>query len=316
MLGWITAAESNDVPTMSRLVAAGGVEINDSPPGRNTATALHYAARDGASDAVEWLLGKGASQAAVSQTGEPPLHWAVIGGHLTVVERLASHQNASLEAADRDGLTALHLAVINGRGHPRAKLALVRCLLAAGARADGAADNQGDTALHNACLRGSHSIAELLLRRGASPLRANDAGDTPLHTVARYGGAERRRIAALLLRWGADPEARRRRDERGGGGETAAQIADNAPHGVLADGDGIGMAAVHAAHAEAVGLLAARQLLAWGRCTLRDPRGATVDAAALPFDLQELLGLLARRRQSERLPQCALLRRWQDSAEL
>jgi len=75
-------------------------------------------------------------------------------------------------------------------------------------------DWDGDTALHYACREGDIEMVELLLRHGADPDIENNEGETPLAVAIAEGynprlrdkiEPEYRRIARLLIEYGADP---------------------------------------------------------------------------------------------------------------
>lgn len=63
-----------------------------------------------------------------------------------------------------------------------------------------AADNDGNTALHDRVVDGPMEMIEALLRFGADVNRRNSEGRTPLHIAAEAGRVD---AAALLLRKGA-----------------------------------------------------------------------------------------------------------------
>jgi ankyrin repeat protein len=71
-------------------------------------------------------------------------------------------------------------------------------------------------AVHAAAAVCDHDMMELLLRRGADPNARQQADYTPLHTAAGRGDV---RMATLLLAHGAD------RDARGTDGQTPADVA-------------------------------------------------------------------------------------------
>ncbi len=151
-----------------------------------------------------------------------PLIAAASSGSLDDLQRLLD-QGAEVDARDALNRTALMAAAQAGR------TAHVQALLVAGAdgRARGLWDASGGSlsALDAALQAGKLDTARLLeadVLRSFTTLDAADlsaldeAGETPLHWVARYADA---RSAELLLNRGAEPEARscpaRPGDERG-----------------------------------------------------------------------------------------------------
>lgn len=154
--------------------------------------------------------------------GETPLMIAAESGSLTELQRLLS-SGAALDDRDARGHTALTYAARRGRDTH------VEALMRAGAdaRTRGLWDADGGsmTALDAALLDGATHTARLIERdvlQGFLALDAQDlsaideAGDTPLHWVARYADA---RAAQLLVQGGADLETRncpaRPGDDRG-----------------------------------------------------------------------------------------------------
>ena len=124
---------------------------------------------------------------------------AVKAGDRAAVVR-AIEARADVNAAEPDGTTALHWAVI------RDDAEVVRTLLRAGAKA-GARNDYGATPLSEAATLGSTRIIQLLLEAGAEPEAANADGQTALMLVARTGNVE---AARLLLARGAQVNARER----------------------------------------------------------------------------------------------------------
>src|SRR5262245_1516108 len=109
-------------------------------------------------------------------------------------------QGADVNAAQGDGMTALHYAADRG------DVAMVEMLVYAGASV-GAMTRIGQyTPLHVASQAGSVAVVRALLKAGASATaRTSTTGVTPLHLAAAAGSAE---IVNLLLDAGADPNAR------------------------------------------------------------------------------------------------------------
>ena len=104
--------------------------------------------------------------------GWTALHWASWNGHDNIGELLLDN------GADIDALTynetPLILACDKGRHASFTKLLLNR-----GCAVD-ATDDDGDTALHHACWRGSTQCVKELLAHGADTHMKNNDGDTPL----------------------------------------------------------------------------------------------------------------------------------------
>ena len=112
-------------------------------------------------------------------------------------------QSADVNAAQPDGMTALHWAV----WHDDAPTAML--LLEAGADAR-AANRYGVQPLSLACMNGNVEIIEALLDAGADPNATLAGGETALMTAARTG---RLRPVEALLAHGADVNAAERRGQ-------------------------------------------------------------------------------------------------------
>ncbi len=105
--------------------------------------------------------------------------------------RAALEQKADVNAAQADGMTALHWAVYHDDSEA------VKLLLAKGADVK-VTNRYGVTPLSIACTNGSATIVEVLLEAGADPKTTLPGGETPLMTASRTGkpGA----VKALLSR--------------------------------------------------------------------------------------------------------------------
>ena len=125
-------------------------------------------------------------------------------GDLGLVEAMKSHnpalartllqQDVDVNAAQGDGVTALHWA-----SHWN-DIDLTRLLIGAGANVN-AANDLGVTPLSLACVNGSPGMVEVLLTATADPNAATTTGETVLMTCARTGSVQ---AVELLLTSGAD----------------------------------------------------------------------------------------------------------------
>src|SRR5688500_14710583 len=106
-------------------------------------------------------------------------------------------QRADVNAADVDGMTALHWAA-----HWN-DLETVKLLIASGARA-AAANRYGVSPLHEAATVGNAEMVNALLRAGADANATYGDGETPLMIAARTGSAD---AVKLLLESGAQANA-------------------------------------------------------------------------------------------------------------
>ena len=131
----------------------------------------------------------------------------VAEGDLRLVEAMKSHnaalartllqENVDVNAAQGDGVTALHWAA-----HWN-DIDLAQLLIGAGADVN-AANDLGVTPLSLACVNGSASMVEALLKATADPKVATGTGETVLMTCARTGNSQ---AVRLLLASGADVQA-------------------------------------------------------------------------------------------------------------
>jgi ankyrin repeat protein len=127
---------------------------------------------------------------AAASTPESPVADAAMRRDATAVKLLLK-QGADVNAAQGDGMTALHWAAM----HNDAELA--RMLLYAGARKEAATRNGTYTPLHLAARTGGAAVVKALLDAGANAnLATTSGGATPLHLAAAQGNTET--IAALL----------------------------------------------------------------------------------------------------------------------
>jgi uncharacterized protein len=121
--------------------------------------------------------------------------------HALVKELLA--KGADVNAAQVDGMTALHWAVYNDDADTAGLLVRSRANV-------NATNRYGVPPLSVACTNGNATLVRLLLDAGANANASLPGGETVLMTAARVGSLEA--VKALLAR-GANPNALERRDQ-------------------------------------------------------------------------------------------------------
>ncbi len=155
------------------------------------------AAMRGDREAVQQLLRKGGDVNAAQGDGMTALHWAALKGDGPLTEMLI-YAGANIRATTRlGGYTPLHLAA---RAHQREVAA---ALIAAGAHVNAPTTN-GATALMFAAAAGDERVVTTLIENGAD-VNATDAPQklTPLMYAAAYGRTE---AVRTLLKRGARPQ--------------------------------------------------------------------------------------------------------------
>jgi ankyrin repeat protein len=118
---------------------------------------------------------------------------------------------ADVNAAQPDGMTALHWAALNN------DVALAQLLIGAGAGLNAATRVQALTPLALAARQGHSPVVAALLKAGADPNQTNDLGTTALMWAAASGSVD---VVKLLLDAGADVNRRENT-----GGQTALMFA-------------------------------------------------------------------------------------------
>ncbi|KAG8366861.1 hypothetical protein BUALT_Bualt16G0012000 [Buddleja alternifolia] len=140
---------------------------------------LHTFALAGQIKFMDGLLEKGYNIDLVDKDGLTALHLAVIGKREAVISHLL-RKGANPEAKDRDGATPLHYAAQVGAKQT------VKLLMKYKVDVN-VADNEGWTPLHVAMQTRNRDIAKILLVNGADRTRKNMDGNTPLDLSLCYG---------------------------------------------------------------------------------------------------------------------------------
>lgn len=100
---------------------------------------------------------------------------AAVNGDLNTLKECLLTNRELLETTDKEGNTALCLAIINGKEEA------VALLIKEGANLNAADKYEGDTPLHHAIFNNQFSIAKQLIESGADINKKNNESDTPLH---------------------------------------------------------------------------------------------------------------------------------------
>ena len=159
-------------------------------------TPLHYGCLGGHIPIVEYLISKGANIETKDDDGTSLIHFASMGGILSVVQNLIEKLTVDINIKDNYEKTPLHYACENGH------LQNVEYLYSKGADME-ANDYDGRTPLHYAC-QGHLPIVEYLLSKGANIEAKDDQEDTPLHYAIMYGDID---VIKYLLSKGAHKNA-------------------------------------------------------------------------------------------------------------
>ena len=127
-------------------------------------------------DTAMFLIEQGADTEIADNTGHKAIDYATAHGLREVVERLSTGSTA-----DTHGNTPLHQAAFNGQSE------IVRSLLSTFPDMTDATNDDGETPLIIACMKGNLAVAKLLLDAGADANRSQLNGNSPLHFAAWSG---------------------------------------------------------------------------------------------------------------------------------
>ncbi len=164
---------------------------------------IHNAAVAGHTDVIELLSSRGADINAQDDNGNTPLLFALMFRHQETAQYLIG-AGADINISNNDNVSPLHYSAL------REQLELLKIIISRGANLN-QKSRSGRTALSFAAGSNYLEIVEYLLKLGADTEIPEDYGRTPLLWVAREtGNAD---MAALLIRYGANVNARDRGDD-------------------------------------------------------------------------------------------------------
>ena len=185
------AAQEGHLKVVDLLVSK---EADVSAEEKDGATPLWLAAQDGHSSIVSFLLERGAkADTSAKDSGRRPIHQAVQGGHLKVIEMLASKE-VSIDEPAYNSVTALWLASQNGY------ISIVSFLLERGAKVDTSSKDPGRRPIHQAAQGGHLKVIEMLASKEVSIDEPAYNGVTALWLAAQNGHIS---IVSFLLERGA-----------------------------------------------------------------------------------------------------------------
>ena len=142
-------------------------------------TALHFAAQNGNTEIVKYLIENGADIKAQDLVlSRSAIHFAAENGNLDCVKYL-TEKDAELQDKDSYGATAFHYAAMSNN------LEVVKFLVSK--KMDYTAkDVRGWTAMHYAAYGGSIDVVKYLLAKGLNINERNKSGRTPLFFVGKH----------------------------------------------------------------------------------------------------------------------------------
>jgi ankyrin repeat protein len=162
--------------------------------------------RDARPEIVSLLLQHGANANATDRDGRSALSWACqwSTSHHLVPLLITAGAGSTIDSTDENGQTVLHHAAWK---HDPGTHAVVDMLIKAGATLD-VADNSGHSPLWNALSLGCWpTTVSFLLEQGSTPDFRGEGSNTPLMEACRHSTESSIIIIAMLLAYGADPNA-------------------------------------------------------------------------------------------------------------
>lgn len=170
-----TAARSGNKEIIGKLIQYGADQDATDKDGRTPLICLLDNKR---TDAALFLIEQGADTEMADNTGHKAIDYATAHGLREVVACLSAEGTT-----DAHGNTPLHQAVFNGQSET------VRMLLSASDDMLDMANDEGETPLIIACMKGNLHIVDLLIAAGSEVNKALLNGNTPMHFAAWSGNS-------------------------------------------------------------------------------------------------------------------------------
>ena len=190
------ACEKGRLGVVRALILNQHLELNDQDSDGNTPLMLTIKKNHG-KVALTLLTQYGCYPNTKDNDGNSPLHVACMKGNLTIFQALVSHGMA-LES------DMLILAIANSQNE------VVFALLSEYGCDPNTKDNDGNSPLHVACIKGNLDIVKVLISHGADLNSLDSGNDTPITLAVKNGREEV--VLTLIREYGCDPNTK---DSRG-----------------------------------------------------------------------------------------------------
>ena len=171
------ASEAGNLQLLE-LIVASGADID--AMANDGSTPLMFAVQGGSRDCVSFLLDKNANRKLTKDNQWGVLHVAAFNRAHDILNCILQGHPDEVNSANKDGDTALHLAVSSGY------MRTVELLLDANANVE-CKNRQGWSPLHMACHSGYTELAKVLLQRQADIESPTNAFHTPLYLACQAG---------------------------------------------------------------------------------------------------------------------------------
>lgn len=189
---WVAACFGNR--EIIEILLNAGAKVNATT--NDGLTAVHEAAKIGATDVIDLLIRHGADlDIPATEYAETPLISAAAKGYTATVKALLT-AGAKVRVAQYGGWTALHYALQNRNSE-------MACMILEYSPDTNAASLGGTRPLHLAAWAGMTSVAGLLLDMGAERDAVDSGGSTALRFAAQEGELE---TVKLLIERGAETD--------------------------------------------------------------------------------------------------------------
>lgn len=193
MMSIVEAASRGNIPWLRQLVKKEKsiILLRD----EDGVTPLMYAAENGSTKAVEFLIESGADPHACDFGGDPTLFYALFGEevYLEIVDQL-TQAGVDIDTPNKKKQTALHVAAITGSA------AIASFLIGLGANAD-KRDTDGRTPLFYAASENNEEVVILLIETGVEIDQSDNWGRTALMIACQKNFPK---IVSHLINAGAD----------------------------------------------------------------------------------------------------------------